>query len=112
VSVPQDTDRLQLRQSKVEDAPFMLKLLTEPAWRKISQHEVKCEASALRYMEEHILPPYREALGFWVVVFRDTQQPIGICGLVKRPYLEKYDLGFAFLEEVWGTGVAKEAALS
>ena len=51
-------------------------------------------------------------MGFWVVVFRDTQQPIGICGLVKRPYLEKHDLGFAFLEEVWGTGVAKEAVVS
>ena len=113
MSVPQDTGRLQPRQARVEDAPFMLKLLTEPAWRKfISQHEVKCEASALRYMEERIFPPYREALGFWVVVFRDTQQPIGICGLVKRPYLEKHDLGFAFLEEVWGTGVAKEAAVS
>ena len=64
MSVPQDTDRLQLRQAKVEDAPFILKLLTEPAWRKfISQHEVKCEASALRYMEERIFPPYREHWG-------------------------------------------------
>lgn len=91
----------------------MLQLLSEPAWQKfISQHEVDSVPAALAYMEERIFPAYEEGLGFWLVTEKSGQQPIGICGLIKRPYLDQVDIGFAFLEQAWGKGFAREAALS
>ena len=91
----------------------MLQLLSEPAWQKfIARHEVDTVPAALAYLEERIFPAYEQGMGFWVVEDKATQQPIGICGIVKRPYLEEPDLGFAFLEMAWGTGVAAESARS
>lgn len=91
----------------------MLELLSEPAWQKfISKHEVDSVPAALAYMEERIFPAYEKGMGFWLVAEKSSQLPIGICGLIKRPYLEQVDLGFAFLERVWGQGIAQEAALS
>ncbi|MDQ0899079.1 RimJ/RimL family protein N-acetyltransferase [Paenibacillus sp. V4I7] len=42
---------------------------------------------------------------------KDSSIPIGICGLVKRDFLEEdVDVGFAFLLRFWGKGYAFEAA--
>lgn len=91
----------------------MLELLSEPAWQKfISKHEVDSLPAALAYMEERIFPPYEEGMGFWLVAEKSSELPVGICGLIKRPYLEQVDIGFAFMERVWGQGIAQEAARS
>ena len=91
----------------------MLQLLSEPSWQRfIAEHDVDSVPAALAYLEERIFPAYEEGLGFWIVAEKSTQLPIGICGIIKRPYLDQPDLGFAFLERVWGTGVAAESASS
>jgi RimJ/RimL family protein N-acetyltransferase len=113
IIVAKDTPRLLIRQATPADASFMLELLNEPAWRKfIRQHDVNSAPAALDYLEERIFPAYEEGMGFWLVAEKSSQLPIGICGLVKRPYLEQVDLGFGFLERAWGKGFAREAALS
>jgi RimJ/RimL family protein N-acetyltransferase len=44
------------------------------------------------------------------VSLRAGDIPIGICGLVKRESLEDVDVGFAFLPQYCGRGLATEAA--
>jgi RimJ/RimL family protein N-acetyltransferase len=44
------------------------------------------------------------------VELRESGTSIGLCGLVKRPYLQHADLGFAFLKAFRGQGYALEAA--
>ncbi|PZP27379.1 MAG: hypothetical protein DI603_21965 [Roseateles depolymerans] len=39
-----------------------------------------------------------------------SSEPLGVCGLAKRPHLDYPDLGFAFLPEHRGAGYAWEAA--
>ena len=39
-----------------------------------------------------------------------TEVPIGICGFIKRDYLEDVDIGFAFLPQFRKKGYAVEAA--
>ena len=48
--------------------------------------------------------------GLWMVEFRDSHRPIGICGLIKRDTLADVDLGFAFMPEFRGEGFAQEAS--
>jgi RimJ/RimL family protein N-acetyltransferase len=52
----------------------------------------------------------RLGFGFYLTELKDGGIPIGICGLVKRDFLEDVDVGFAFLPRFWGKRYALEAA--
>ena len=112
-NLPSPTARLRLRQANLSDSAFMLQLLTEPSWERfIRATGVRTEEEARAHLEEKFIPAYADGLGFWLVESIETGQPMGVCGLAQRPYLEHIDLGFAFLEEYWGRGYAEEAAFS
>lgn len=107
---PANTERLILREATEGDASFMLQLLTEPSWRRfIRDHDVDSVDKAREYLQERIIDYYGKGLGFWLVEIKETAEPIGICGLIKRDYLEHVDIGFAYLEAHWGKGFASEA---
>jgi RimJ/RimL family protein N-acetyltransferase len=44
------------------------------------------------------------------VELKEGRVPIGICGLLKRDWLEDVDVGFAFLPRFWSQGYARESA--
>jgi len=46
----------------------------------------------------------------WVVELQDGGEPTGMCGLLKRDYLDHIDLGFGFLPEYCGKGIAYDAS--
>lgn len=105
------TDRLLLREATLDDAGFMLRLLSEPAWREfIVDHDVTDEDGARAYLEQRIMSGYREGRGLWLMERLETSVPIGICGLVRRPFLEHTDLGFALLADYRAAGYAAEAS--
>jgi RimJ/RimL family protein N-acetyltransferase len=107
-----DTDRLSLRRLEAADAPFMLRLLNEPSFiRNIGDRGVRTEEAALRYTLDGPVASYeRHGYGLYLVELKSTGEPAGICGLVKRDYLEHPDIGFAFLPEYWQQGYAFESA--
>lgn len=108
-----ETQRLILREATAEDAAFMLKLLNEPSWRRyIAEHSVATLEDAVTYLVERYLPAYASGFGLWIAELRAGGLPVGVCGLVRRPYLDDMDIGFAFLEACWGQGYAREAAES
>jgi RimJ/RimL family protein N-acetyltransferase len=109
---PLHSARLALRLPRPDDAPFILELLTDPDWlRNIGDRGVRSEADAARYIEERLLASFRlHAFGLWVVEPSDGGKPLGLCGLVKRDYLEDVDIGFAMLPAARGKGHALEAA--
>jgi len=41
---------------------------------------------------------------------KDSREPTGICGLVKRDTLPDIDIGYAFLARFWSQGFAFESA--
>jgi len=44
------------------------------------------------------------------VELKNGGAPIGICGLLKRDWLQDVDVGFAFLPQFWSQGYAFESA--
>ena len=107
-----ETGRLTLRPFDLGDAGFVLGLLNEPSFLlHIGDKGVRTEDDARRYIAEGPLASYaRSGHGLYVVVRREGGAPIGICGLLKREWLEDVDLGFALLPPYWGHGYAFEAA--
>jgi RimJ/RimL family protein N-acetyltransferase len=107
-----ETGRLTLRRMDLGDAGFILGLLNEPSFLlHIGDKGVRTEDDARRYIEDGPLASYaRFGFGMWLVETKDSGAPIGICGLLKRDWLEDVDLGFALRPPNWGHGYAFEAA--
>jgi [ribosomal protein S5]-alanine N-acetyltransferase len=107
-----ETGRLTLRRFTPADAPFMLRLLNEPSFiANIADRGVRNLEQAVAYLENGPISSYRlNGFGFWAVVEKAGGSVIGMCGLVKRDTLPDADLGYAFLPEYFGKGLAFEAA--
>jgi RimJ/RimL family protein N-acetyltransferase len=103
---------LRLRRPAPDDAGFILRLLNDPDWlRNIGDRGVRCLEDAQRYIEERLLPSFHErGQGLWVAESPDGRA-LGLCGLLRRPEMHaEVEIGFAFLPEARGRGLAGEAA--
>lgn len=109
---PIDTARLRLREFTEEDAPFVLRLLNEPSFHEfIGDRGVRTLEDAKRYLREGPMASYQlNGHGLMHLALRVTDQPIGMCGLVRRDTLPAPDIGFALLPEYWNQGYVTEAA--
>jgi RimJ/RimL family protein N-acetyltransferase len=107
-----ETDRLVLRWLEPTDAAFMHELMNDSGWLEhIGDRGIRSVDDARRYIVERLRDQcLRLGYGLNLVELRDTGEPAGICGLVKRDWLEDADLGFAFLPRFRGRGLACEAA--
>lgn len=107
-----ETERLILRKFTLEDAPFLLELVNTPAWLQfIGDRNVHTVEEAENYLRNGNLKSYAEhGFGFYLVAIKESNEAIGMCGLVKRDSLEDIDIGFAFLPNSIGKGYGYEAA--
>lgn len=107
-----ETDRLILRRLVPADAPFVVELLNDPDWlRYIGDRGVRSVEQAADYIESGPARMYaRYGFGLYLAQLRASGEAIGLCGLVKRDFLEDVDIGFAFLPRYRGEGYALEAA--
>lgn len=107
-----ETDRLVLRELDLNYTGFIVKLLNTPGWLEfIGDRNVRSEEQAKAYLSDGPLKSYREnGFGLYVVELKTRLRPIGMCGLLKRDYLEYPDIGFAFLPEFTKHGYALEIA--
>ena len=107
-----ETDRLILRPMKEEDAEFILELLNEPSFiQNIGDRNVRTMDDARSYIVNGPVASYtKNGFGLYLVVLKETNETIGICGLIKRDGLEDVDIGYALLPRFWSKGYAVEAA--
>jgi len=107
-----ETQRLELRRLRLEDAPFILRLLNEPAFlRYVGDKKVRNLDDARDYLATGPIDSYeRNGFGLYLVVEKVSGAAIGICGLIRRQALEDVDVGFALLPRFRRRGYASEAA--
>ncbi|WP_412069973.1 GNAT family N-acetyltransferase [Rubrivirga sp. IMCC43871] len=106
-----ETARLVVRRLTVADAPFIRGLVTEPGWlRWIGSRDVETVADAERYLREGPLASYAAHGHGLYLVSHKGGEPVGICGILRRPTLDAPDLGYAVAARHAGKGYATEAA--
>jgi RimJ/RimL family protein N-acetyltransferase len=108
-----ESERLILRLLDPQtDAAFILDLLNQPSFiRNIGDRGVRTLADATRYIETGPLAMYAQhGIALFRTELKDTHEPIGLCGLLKRDWLRDVDIGFAFLPQYWSKGYAFESA--
>ena len=54
----------------------------------------------------------KNGFGLYLVKLKETNESIGMCGLIQRDALEDVDIGYAFLPRFWSKGYAVESALA
>lgn len=107
-----ETERLILRRFRLDDAPFILVLLNDPAFlRFIGDKGVRTLEDAAAYLTNGPLASYAaHGFGLYLVLRKPDATPLGMCGLLQRDYLPDPDIGFAFLPGFCGLGFARESA--
>ncbi|RDY61069.1 GNAT family N-acetyltransferase [Flagellimonas nanhaiensis] len=106
------TERLLVAEAVVEDAKFFKSLLNSPTWLKfIGDRGVKTERQAVAYITSNLIRSYKEnGYGLYKICLKQSLEPIGVCGFLKRTYLESPDIGFALLPQFEGQGFMYEAS--
>ncbi|HJR60118.1 MAG TPA: GNAT family N-acetyltransferase [Vicinamibacterales bacterium] len=106
------TARLRLREMTDAHAPFILQLLNEPSFiRNIGDRGVRTEEDARGYIRRGPAVSYAEhGFGLWLVEHKETGEPVGMCGLLRRVVLDDPDIGFAFLPAHQSKGYGFESA--
>ncbi|GHO84745.1 alanine acetyltransferase [Dictyobacter formicarum] len=86
--------------------------MNDPAWLQfIGDFGVRTLEDARVYLLESTLAMYaRMGFGLYLTELKESAVPIGVCGLIKRDFLEDVDIGFAFLPDFRKQGYAYEAA--
>lgn len=109
-----ETPRLILRHLEIADADFILSLLnTKGFLENIGDRGVRDLLQAETYLLDGPLASYyQNGFGLYLVELKESGEPIGLSGLVKRPLFDSPDLGYAFLPAFWGKGYAIESAKS
>lgn len=108
-----ETERLRLIHLDPDaDTEFILKLVNEPSFHQyIGDKGVRTVEDARAYIVNGPVKSYElNGYGLYKVELQDGATPIGMCGLVKRDTLPYADIGFAFLEDYWNKGYARESA--
>ncbi|PWK27981.1 RimJ/RimL family protein N-acetyltransferase [Arcicella aurantiaca] len=107
-----ETERLILRKFTIEDASFVLELVNTPAWLQfIGDRNVHTVEEAENYLLNGNIKSYADyGFGFYLVATKESNEAIGMCGIVKRDSLDDIDIGFAFLPNSIGKGYGYEAA--
>ncbi len=108
-----ETERLILREAELTDHEFFLNLLNTPKWKQyIGDRGIKTNEDSKIYIQDRLIKNYRaNGFGFYVMVSKESESPIGICGFVKRDFLEYQDFGFALLPAYERQGYTYEASL-
>ncbi len=107
-----ETERLILRPTVEEDAPFLVELLNTPKWLQyIGDRKVRSIEDAKEYVKNKISPQLKR-LGYanYTVIRKSDGAKLGSCGLYDREGLEGVDIGFAFLPQFEKQGYAFESA--
>ena len=107
-----ETERLILREMVLDDAEDMLRLHSVPEVQKYtgeaiitSLDEIKEKIKKLRTRDYE-----RHGFGRWATLLKDEMQFTGWAGLKYLPQFDEVDLGYRFLPEFWGKGIATEAS--
>ncbi|MGB3726319.1 MAG: GNAT family N-acetyltransferase [Glaciecola sp.] len=104
--------RIYLRKLVLDDAPFIQVLTNEPGWLEyIGDRNIHNVHDAERFLKQGPLRTYKtHGFGMYIIMDRFTHEPIGLCGLLQRSYLDAPDLGFAVSKVHWRNGYAYDAA--
>jgi len=106
-----DTDRLHIRLAKIEDAPLLFDLNSDPeVVRYTGDSPFNSMSEVLNVIRERMIGGYEKYKMTRMMVFLKDGTFLGWCGLKYFPETNEVDLGYRFFKKHWGKGYATESS--
>ncbi|MBT8266144.1 MAG: GNAT family N-acetyltransferase [Muriicola sp.] len=106
-----ETERLLLREITFDDQEVLFKLHSDPEVQKYTGEPVVTSMEEMKKAIELRIMNYKKyGYGRWATVLKSGKQFVGWAGLAYLPEFDEVDLGYRFLPEYWGSGLATEAS--
>jgi RimJ/RimL family protein N-acetyltransferase len=106
-----ETKRLLLREITLDDKEDLFKLHSIPEVQKFTgEPVVKSLEEIEKAIGERISHYKTYGFGRWATFLKKDMQFVGWAGLLYLPEFDEIDLGYRFLPEYWGSGIATEAS--
>ncbi|MCF6169110.1 GNAT family N-acetyltransferase [Lutibacter sp.] len=107
-----ETDRLILREFKLNDAQAVYNFASDVEVQEYTGDAILTKLNQAKEIIEHVwFSDYKKyGYGRWAVVYKPENKVIGFAGLKYLPELNETDIGFRFLPEYWGIGIATEVS--
>ena len=104
------TKRLILRELCPGDAEDMMRLHSHPEVQRFTGEGVITTPEGIRKKIEEKMHDYKTyGYGRWATILKDGEQFVGWSGLAYLQEFDEIDVGYRFLPEYWGKGLATEA---
>lgn len=104
-----ETDRLLHRVPVTDDAAALFALNGNPLVMRYTGEPLLTSVDEARRKIETYADFETIGYGRWLCVLKRTGSVIGFCGLKYLPEFDEVDVGYRFLPEYWGQGLATEA---
>ncbi len=105
------TERLLLREITQGDKEDLLSLHSDPEVQKYTGDAVIASIEEMENAIEERIDHYIQfGFGRWATFLKEGMQFIGWAGLLYLPEFDEIDLGYRFLPQFWGKGLATEAS--
>jgi RimJ/RimL family protein N-acetyltransferase len=108
-----ETSRLLLRKKVVEDVPFFFEMNADPLVNKYTGDVPFKDMKGAEGIVRYVINQYNtNGYGRWMVLEKETNTPLGWCGLKYHEDTKETDLGYRFMQKYWGKGYATESAIA
>lgn len=107
-----ETERLILRPFQLEDFKAVYEFSSNKEVQKYTGDVMIASLDAAKDLIKKVwFKDYQEyGYGRWATIYKPENKLIGFAGLKYLPSMDETDLGFRFLPEYWGKGIATEAS--
>ena len=106
-----ETERLLLREITLNDKEEMFRLHSDPDVQKYTgEPPVESVEEMERAIRTRVNDYEKYGYGRWATFLKNGMQFIGWAGLAYLPEFDEIDLGYRFLPQYWGMGIATEVS--
>ncbi|WP_457618259.1 GNAT family N-acetyltransferase [Lutibacter sp.] len=112
MSIFLETDRLILREFELSDLQAVYNFASDVEVQKYTGDTILTDLNQAKDIIINVwFSDYKKyGYGRWAVVLKPENKVIGFAGLKYLPELNETDVGFRFLPEYWGIGIATEVS--